>query len=59
MNNALLTLLDAQCRVQPDTTQALTKIIEHQDTRANYMYVSDLPTFSGEPQAFLDWIVKD
>ena len=22
------------------------------------MYVNDLPTFSGEPQAFLDWILK-
>ena len=58
MNNSLLTLLDTQCRVQQDTTKALTKVIELQDTRANDMYVNDLPTFSGEPQAFLDWIVK-
>ena len=58
MNDSLLTLLDTQHRVQQDTTQALTKIIELQDTRANHMYVSDLPTFSGEPQAFLDWIIK-
>ena len=51
-------MLDTQCKVQQDTTEALTKIIELQDTRAIDMYVSDLPKFSGEPQAFLDWIVK-
>ena len=46
MNNSPLTLLGAQHRMQQDTTQALTKIIELQDTRANDIYVSDLPTFS-------------
>ena len=51
-------MLDTQCQVQHDTTQALSKIIQLQDTRANDMYVNDLPTFSGEPQAFLDWILK-
>ena len=58
LNNSLLSLLDTQCQVQNDTTQALSKIIQLQYTRANDMYVNDLPTFSGEPQAFLDWILK-
>ena len=58
INNSLVTLLDNHRRVQHDTTQALTKIIEMQDTRANDMYVIDLPTFSGNPQQFLNWILK-
>ena len=52
-----MTLLDNHRRVQHDTTQALSKIIELQDTKANDVYVNDLPKFSGEPQ-FLDWILK-
>ena len=39
LNNSLLFLLDTQCQVQHDTTQALSKIIQLQDTRANDMYV--------------------
>ena len=58
LNNSLVTLLDNHCRVQQDTTQVLSKIIELQDTKANDVYVNDLPKFSGEPQQFLDWILK-
>ena len=58
LNNSLVTLLDNHHRVQQDTTQALSKIIELQDTKANDIYVNDLPKFSGEPQQFLDWILK-
>ena len=57
-NNSLVTLLDTHRRVQQETTQALSKIIELQDTKANDVYVNDLPKFSGEPQQFLDWILK-
>ena len=56
--SAIGSVLDTQCQVQHDTTQALSKIIQLQDTRANDMYVNDLPTFSVEPQVFLDWILK-
>ena len=58
MNNSLVTLLDNQCRIQQDTTHALSKIIELQDTKSNDVYINDLPKFSGEPQQFLDWILK-
>ena len=56
--NSLVTLLDNHHRVQQDTTQALSKIIELQDAKTNDVYVNDLPKFSGEPQQFLDWILK-
>ena len=46
-----MTLLDNHHRVQQDTTQALSKIIELQDTKANDVYANDLPKFS-------DWILK-
>ena len=58
INSSLVTLLDNHRRVQQDTTQALSKIIQLQDTKSNDVYINDLPKFSGEPQQFLDWILK-
>ena len=58
LNNSLVTLLDNHHRVQQYTTQALSKIIELQDTKANDVCVNDLLKFSSEPQQFLDWILK-
>ena len=58
MNNSLLNILDTQCKVQQETTQALSTIIRLQDTRANDAFLTDLPTFCGNPEEFLDWILK-
>ena len=58
INSSLVTLLDNYRRVQQDTTQALSKIIQLQDTKSNDVYINDLPKFSGELQQFLDWILK-
>ena len=58
MNNSLLNILDTQCKVQQETTQALSSIIWLQDTRANDALLTDLPTFNGNPEEFLDWILK-
>ena len=33
-------------------------MITLQDTRANDMFLSDLPTYTGDPKLFLDWILK-
>ena len=58
MNNSLLNILDTQCKVQQETTQALSTIIPLQDTRTNDAFLTDLPTFNGNPEEFLDWILK-
>ena len=55
-NNSILNLLDIQCKVQQETTQALTTIIKLHDTRANDAFLSDLHSFSGKPDEFLKWI---
>ena len=57
-NNSLLILLDSQHKIQQDTTQALKKIINLQDTRATDMFLSDLPIYTGDPKLFLDWILR-
>ena len=57
-NNSLLNILDTQRQVQHETTQALSKIIQLQDTWANDTFLSDLPVFAGDPKEFLDWILK-
>ena len=33
-------------------------MISLQDTRANDMFLSDLPTYTGDPKLFPDWILK-
>ena len=38
--------------------QALEKLISLQDTSTNDMFLSDLPTYTGDPKLFLDWILK-
>ena len=53
-----MNLLDSQHKVQHDTTQALEKMISLQDTRANDMFLSNLPMYTGDPKQFLDWILK-
>ena len=53
-----MNVLDSQCKVQHDTTQALEKMISLQDTRANDMLLSNLPMYTGDPKQFLDWILK-
>ena len=55
-NNSLLNILDTQCKVQQETTQALSTIIKLQDTRANDAFLSDLHSFNGKPDEFLKWI---
>ena len=55
-NNSLLNILDTQCRVQQETTQALSSIIKLQDTRANDAFLTDLHSFTGKPDEFLKWI---
>ena len=57
-NNSLLNLLDSRCKVQHDTTQALENMISLQYTRANDMFLSNLPMHTGDPKQFLDWIQK-
>ena len=55
-NNSILNILDTQCKVQQETTQALSTIIKLQDTRANDAFLSDLHSFNGKPDEFLKWI---
>ena len=55
-NNSILNLLDTQCKVQQETTQALTSIIKLQDTWANDAFLSDLHSFSGQTRYILKWI---
>ena len=55
-NNTLVNLLDTQCKVQQETTQALSTIIKLQDTRANDAFLTDLHSFNGKPDEFLKWI---
>ena len=55
-NNSLLNILDTQCKVQQETTQALSTIIKLQDTWANDAFLSDLHSFNGKPDEFLKWI---
>ena len=55
-NNSILNILDTQCKVQQETTQALSTIIKLQDTRANDAILSDLHSFNGKPDEFLKWI---
>ena len=55
-NNSILNILDTQCKVQQEITQALSTIIKLQDTRANDAFLSDLHSFNGKPDEFLKWI---
>ena len=51
-----MNILDTQCKVQQETTQALSTIIKLQDTQANDAFLSDLHSFNGKPDEFLKWI---
>ncbi len=53
-NQSLVALLENQQKIQQDTAQALSAMASH----SNDAFLNDLPMFSGDEKAFLNWILK-
>lgn len=55
---SILQVLESQRRCQENTTQALERIVDIHSSRANDMFLADVPMFSGEPAQLNDWLLK-